>query len=390
MTADLAARLRETIRRQGPITFDRFVEAALYDPDGGFFTAGGGAGRAEGDFITSPEVGSLFGALVARALDDWWRALGEPDPFVVVEAGAGRGQLARDVLRAPPTCAPALRYVMVERSPALRRLQHDHLQIEPVDEALGPSLRLGQTDETEPVPGTGPIVTQAETMPSGAFVGVVVANELLDNLPFGIVEVRSGRWYEVRVAVDAGDGFTEVVVPAGDDVAEECEHLLGSAADLPDGARLPFQAAVRDWFDECSRVLKRGVVAVLDYAAPARQLAERGAEGWLRTYRAQGRGAGPLDAPGSQDITADVAVEAIVTFARREGFTPTEDVSQAHWLRQLGLDDLVEDGRRRWEEGAHRGDLAALAGRSWLNEAAALTDPAGLGAHRVLTFTKGP
>ena len=72
------------------------------------------------DFVTSPEVGTLFGALVARALDASWHELGAPDPFVVIEAGAGRGRLAADVLRAAPACAPALRYVLVERSAALR------------------------------------------------------------------------------------------------------------------------------------------------------------------------------------------------------------------------------------------------------------------------------
>jgi len=104
----IRARLHERIRREGPITFAAYMEAALYHEPDGFFARGGGAGRAGADFVTSPEVGSLFGALVARALDRSWLDLGAPDPFVVVEAGAGRGRLAADVLRAEPACAPAL------------------------------------------------------------------------------------------------------------------------------------------------------------------------------------------------------------------------------------------------------------------------------------------
>src|SRR6188508_668384 len=111
-------RIVERIRREGPIPYDGFVELALYG-DGGFFTRARGAGRAGRDFVTSPEVGTLFGALVARALDGWWRDAGCADPFLVIEAGAGRGRLAADVLRAAPECASALRYVLVERSPAL-------------------------------------------------------------------------------------------------------------------------------------------------------------------------------------------------------------------------------------------------------------------------------
>src|SRR5690242_16780312 len=101
------------IERNGPIPFDVFMEQALYGREG-FFTRGGGAGRAGRDFVTSPQVGPLFGALVARALDREWDAQGCPDPFMVIEAGAGDGRLAREVWRAQPRCITALRYVLVE------------------------------------------------------------------------------------------------------------------------------------------------------------------------------------------------------------------------------------------------------------------------------------
>jgi SAM-dependent MidA family methyltransferase len=91
----LAARLARELAGSGRLTFAEYVESALYDPDDGFYATGGRAGR--GDFLTSPEVGPLFGALVGRALDAVWGALGRPDPFVVVEVGAGPGTLARTV-----------------------------------------------------------------------------------------------------------------------------------------------------------------------------------------------------------------------------------------------------------------------------------------------------
>jgi len=115
--------LRDRILREGPVRFDVAVEQLLYG-DEGFFTRGGGAGR-RADFLTSPEVGPLFGAVVARALDAEWARLGRPDPFVVVEAAAGRGALARAVLDATPACRPALRYVCVERSAVLRARLED-------------------------------------------------------------------------------------------------------------------------------------------------------------------------------------------------------------------------------------------------------------------------
>src|SRR4051812_5633628 len=101
----------ELIDGQRAITFERFMEIALYG-EHGFYNSGGAAGR-RGDFITSPEVGPLFGAVLARALDGWWRELGRPTHFTVVEAGAGPGTLARSIVAAAPECAGAMRYVAV-------------------------------------------------------------------------------------------------------------------------------------------------------------------------------------------------------------------------------------------------------------------------------------
>src|SRR5688572_33116630 len=119
MTADLRDSLVARIRERGPIRFGEYIDAALYDPEFGFFSRGGGAGR-RGDFLTSPEVGPLFGAVIAGALDAWWIELGRPDPFTFVDCGAGNGTLARAIVDAVPQCLDALEIVLVERSPVLR------------------------------------------------------------------------------------------------------------------------------------------------------------------------------------------------------------------------------------------------------------------------------
>jgi NADH dehydrogenase [ubiquinone] 1 alpha subcomplex assembly factor 7 len=372
----------ERIGREGPIGFDAFVELALYG-EGGFFTRARGAGRAGRDFVTSPEVGALFGALVARALDGWWRAAGEPDPYLVVEAGAGRGRLAADVLAGAPDCASALRYVLVERSPGLRAAQRDLLTVEPFEDALGPMV---DDDEDAPVPVSdmGPIVTALDDLPAVALTGVVLANELLDNLPFRIVERRAGAWWEVRVAAD-GDDLVESIVPASSELAGEADLVV---ADPPDGARLPVPTALVGWLRACAVALRSGRLVVVDYTATGAELVERGESGWLRTYRDHGRGASPLDAPGEQDITFDVPKEFLVHAAERAGFHLELDVTQAEWLRELGLDHLVADARREWDARAHVGDLEAVRHRSRVSEGSALADPAGLGAHRVLVFAR--
>src|SRR6059058_2948900 len=177
------------------------MEAALYDPAGGFFATARGAGRAGGDFLTSVEVGSLFGALMARAVDGWWEELGRPDPFLVVDAGAGRGQLVREILRAGPGCAGALRYVLVERSAGLRAAQAEQLPLEPAELVLGPAVPPEPDEEPVVVPGSGPMVTALAELPAGPAIGVIFANELADNLPFRIVERATGGWNEIRVGL---------------------------------------------------------------------------------------------------------------------------------------------------------------------------------------------
>jgi SAM-dependent MidA family methyltransferase len=380
--------LADQIRRAGPITFAEFHGAAV----DAFFGEGRGAGRAGRDFITSPEVGSLFGTLVARALDEAWRRLADPDPFVLVDAGGGRGRLLADVLRARPACSRALRAVLVERSPALRDEARAVLDLEPAAVALGPFARDALDEPAEPILRSGPVVTALRDLPAVALTGVVAANELLDNLAVRLVERRDGGWAEVRVALAHDDSrFEELLVEAPADLAGVADELAGDAV-VRHGDRLPIPAAAGHWLAHVATTLPRGELWIIDYADETAGLLSRGPNGpsgWLRTYRSHGRGTSPLDAPGEQDVTCDVALPWLRRAAARAGFTVQHETTQADWLRGLGLDELVGAGRQRWDAGAHRGDLEAIRGRSTALEGAALTDPAGLGAHHVMLLGRG-
>jgi SAM-dependent MidA family methyltransferase len=317
-------------------------------------------------------VGPLFGAVLARAFDAWWAELDHPDPFVVVEAGAGRGALARAVADAAPACGPALRYVLVESSEALREEQAGVVPLEPPHWVLGPTER--DEDEVEPVTGVGPLLTSLADLPAQPFTGVVLANELLDNLPPLLLERTAEGWAEVRVTLD-GDLLAELLVPAAAELADDADSLVPHAAA---GARIPLQPAARDWVRRALGLVERGRVVVIDYAETTPSMATRPWQEWLRTYRAHTRGSHPLDDPGSQDITCEVAVDQLRP--------PTLDRSQADFLRAHGIDELVAEARAAWQERAHVGDLEAVKARSRVSEAAALTDPAGLGAFRVVEW----
>jgi SAM-dependent MidA family methyltransferase len=370
------------VARFGPLPFDDFMELALYAPGAGFYETGGAAGARGGDFITSPEVGPLFGAVLARALDAWWEGLGRPDPFVVVEAAAGRGALCRAVLDAAPACAPALRYLLVERSERLRALQPSLVPVEPAFDVLGPMAPADEedVDGARALPGHGPRVASLPALPAGPLVGVVVANELLDNLPVSLLAWSGSSWSEVRV----GHDLAEVLVPAAPALAEEAARLVGGAmAGMRAGARIPLQHRAAAWVRDACSILSRGRVVAVDYAVDdTASLARRPWRAWLRTYRGGGPGGGPLDAPGTQDVTCEVCIDQL---ARARPLAACR--TQAELLDAYGLAALVDEARAAWQARAADGGLAALAARSRLSEADAITDVSGLGGFRVLEWS---
>jgi len=351
---DLAPLLAAHIAQTGPMGFDEYQANCLYAPGLGFYTSGRGAGRRR-DFLTSPEVGPLFGAVIARALDGWWEELGRPDPFHVVEAGAGPGALARSVLAASPDCRDALDLVLVE-----------------VGEVQWASHPRGATSRPDlPAPGElgdGPVV--------------VLANELLDNLPVAIVERTEGAWRELVVTVDPTSGA--LIFDHRDLPDAKQAWCIERAPRAKDGDRMPVQAEAAAWLRDALALIRPagGRVLVIDYARTTAELAALPMGAWLRTYASHGRAGGPLDEPGSCDITCDVAMDQLAAVA-----PPTSSWTQNDWLHAHGLDRLVDEGRAIWADLGSAGGLEAIAAQSRIVEAEALVDPAGLGGFTVLDWT---
>ena len=340
------------------------MELALYGEPGGFYASGRGAGRRSGDFLTSVEVGPLFGRLVARLVDRCWEESGRPAEFTLVDAGAGRGTLARSVLAARPACADAgaLRYVLVERSAALRRA-HEEL----IDRPPGPCARLESVAD----------------LPPGPVTGVIIANELLDNLPCRLLERTVDGWSEVYVRADSATGagaFVEELRPLP---ATERAVADALAPGAPLGGRIPLASAAVEWVGRALALLRRGSLVVVDYTDTSASLAARPHREWVRTYRAGVRGHEPLLDPGRCDITVEVPFDQVL--AAHPG---AEVCDQATFLRSLGIEELAAQGRALWHERAAIGDLAALEARSRVHEAAALCDPAGLGAFTMMTWRR--
>ena len=325
----------------GAISFEQYMGLALYGA-GGFYQDGGKAGR-RGDFITSPEVGPLFAAVVARYLDNYWNELGCPDSFDVVEVGAGPGTLARGIFDAQPKCLLAMKYVAVEISESQRAMHPD-------------------------------FVESVESFPDRSIQGVVLANELLDNLPFKLF-VYDGVWKEAFVALGDGGKFVEVLRQV-----DEVPEVLPKSAPL--GSRAPIQVAASQWMLNATQRLSRGKVLVFDYCSESTsEIAVSPWREWLRTYKDHQRGLHYLLEPGTQDITTQVMVDQLSS-----ALPGLSTRSQAEWLQTWGIGELVSEGSKYWEEHKSSPDIAAMKMRSRANESQVLTSQDGLGVFSALEF----
>jgi NADH dehydrogenase [ubiquinone] 1 alpha subcomplex assembly factor 7 len=350
MSSDVAERIRRRILANGPITFAEFMEEALYGR-GGFYEATPVGTR--GHFVTSPHVHPMFSRLVGAALEQMWVTLDRPIPLRVVEAGAGDGTLGQEIVAGFERAGIDVSYVAVETSPGAREVLSE----------ITPHV-AGSIAEIEPLDP-----------------GFVVANELLDNLPFRRIRRRGGVPHEIRVGVDR-DAFVEVEQPL-DGVSLDGLSLDGVSLDDGEEAIIPTGALA--FVDELGGTLRRGYALLIDYAS--------GTTGETRVhgYRDHRVLADVLDAPGSADITAGVDLDAIGRHARQIGLHAFETVSQRDALSALGLDEWL-----RGELSQQRRMLAASKGaeavRTWggRSRARLLADPAGLGRLRWLTLaTRG-
>jgi SAM-dependent MidA family methyltransferase len=313
----LAGRLIDRIRREGPISFADFMDAALYDPKEGFY-ANPPIGPHR-HYVTSPHVSPAFGDLLARQVAECWDRLGRPSPFTVVELGAGDGTLGRTILaaiRGVPDLAESVRYIAVERTPR---------QVSALREA-GLEGR-GSLDEVDRV------------------AGCIIANEVLDNLPFHRVRFRDGRTVQVLVGVD-GNRFVEVE----GEPSPEVTNLLDRP--LRENEERPVSPAAASLIRRLGQVLARGYSFFFDYG-----FGGDSAPGPVHAYRDQGVTDEVLAEPGSRDVTAAVDLEVVAAEARRAGLQVWGPVSQREALLALGY--------RLWAAGVRARQADAEATSDW-------------------------
>ena len=357
----LVARIHEEIERDGPVTFARFMDLALYDPDGGYYRSADARPGREGDFLTAPESHPIFGAALARAVADAWVRLGRPEAFVLREYGAGTGTLALAVLdglgHEHPDLAARLRYDPIEVEPR---------RVEAIASRLEAAGRAG--------------VLMPRDQSRAPAVGFVLANEVLDALPVHRVVVRNGVLREILVGSGAGAFVDVEAEPTTPDLAQ---RLADESVELAEGQRAEVCLAIGPWLADAAAGLERGVLLLIDYGYPAAELYDpiRRRDGTLRAYLRHRVHDDPYLHVGRQDLTAHIDVSAVERAAAAVGLDHLGTTTQAEFLVGLGTEDLL----RAIQADSATTLEAYLAVRSALMR---LLDPGAMGRFRVMAFAR--
>jgi SAM-dependent MidA family methyltransferase len=351
--------IRDRIRAAGgALPWAEVMRLALYEPGAGYYRRGVRRIGRGGDFYTSVSVGPVFGELLGVFAARVWRALGEPDPFTLIEQGAHDGTLAADVLgaleRDEPSLFTAVRYQIVEPDETHRAAQRATLGA--LARKLSHAEELGALAET----------------PEHA---VFLCNELPDAMPVHRVRFSEGRWHEmhVRAADDGGFEFVPGKLSSPRLVAE----LGKPGAPIPDGFTTEINLAMLDWIGELAAARFRGAVLVLDYGHPAEDSfsPERGA-GSLRRYRAHRSDDRVLEDLGECDLTAHVNFTRLAQAAEDGGLEVVEFIEQGRFLTRLLAESAAGRGVAR--------DAA------WLRQFHSLTHPGIMGrSFQALVLGKG-
>jgi len=353
--------LREVIEQEiadkGAIPFSRYMELCLYHPELGYYSRNAEQFGKAGDFFTSSDVHAVFGRLLARQFEEIWRLLGSPGQIEILELGPGRGLFARDVLdwaeKKFPEFFMALHYSLVEQSPPLRKK---------IEQNMGRHLQSGRAEPTS-----------ARALAADAPL-IVFANELFDAIPTELVGA-DGQMY-----ISSREGrFTEHWSPVPDAVAKYMDRY----SVRPDPReRLEVSLAASNLMSQTAGMIQRGVFLTIDYGYTRQEQIAGRHRGTLKAIRQHSVSANPYDAPGEQDITADVNFTALAAAAERGGMAVQPLRTQSQVLMGIGEGNQFADAFEECRLPQERAKVAL--------QLKHLVTPAGMGeSFHVMIASKG-
>lgn len=342
----------------GFISFAEFMHHALYAPDLGYYTGGHTKFGAGGDFVTAPEISSLFGRVLARQISEVHEQTGATE---ILELGAGTGRLAEEILLSMRDLGKTIDYSILEVSPDLAARQRHRLA------SIGNSLGIS--------------VQWRTALPANGFKGVIVANEVLDALP--VERFRIGTDGVQQIGVRENDGVLALDERPGPAILGQAVRAIEKdiGRTLPLAYCSEVGLATKPWIQELAGCLGEGLLLFSDYGLGRREYyAEGRSDGTLLCHRQHRAHSDVLLCPGSQDMTAWVDFTAVAEAGTEAGLTLAGFCSQAFFLIGAGIGEELSAAAER--DPAHRLQRAS--------EVKTLTLPGEMGERfRFMALTRG-
>ncbi len=315
----LEKKIIEKIRKEGPLTFENFMEMVLYEPKLGYYATDKiEIGRA-GDFYTSQHVHSIFGSMLGKQIKEMWELMGKPRSFFAVEPGAGIGYTCKDILdyMNKEGLLNSIAYVIIEKNPFMQRKQKNLLE-----NYLNKVRWVSSTRELDKIHGC------------------ILSNELLDSFPIHLIEIED-ELKEIYVTADnnnlhelKGHPNTNALV----------NYMSEFSLELAKGYRTEINLRIKDWLSSIHDILAEGFILTVDYGYPSWDYysPERN-RGTLLCYHKHQTTENPYINVGEQDITAHVNFSSVKKWGEEFGFETIGFCQQGTYLVSLGIDEMIQE-----------------------------------------------
>ncbi|MDS1344841.1 class I SAM-dependent methyltransferase [Planktothrix agardhii] len=365
----IAQKIKEN--SQNRITFADYMNWVLYHPEYGYYSINKPKLGAEGDFVTSPYLGSDFGEMLAEQFFQIWEIMDCPNAFTLVEMGAGQGILASDILlylkKKYPDFFQCLNYIIIEKSNFLKAQQQHQLK-----KTLAASISIQWCD--------------LEDIPNNNIIGCFFSNELVDAFPVHQIIVQDQQLQEIYITLDSEVRFKEIIAELSTEKITDYFKLIDidlCSNSYPERYRTEVNLAALDWIKTLVTKLNQGFILTIDYGYTAQRyyLPSR-KEGTLQCYYQHSHHNDPYLNIGRQDITAHVNFTALQLYGKDWGIDGVGFTQQALFLMALGLGDRIS----ALSQPSNYSISEILQRRECLHS---LIDPMGLGNFGVLLQSKG-
>lgn len=312
----LKLKIIEEISRQGPLTFARYMDLALYSPGLGYYSAGASKFGAAGDFITAPEISPIFSQCVARQCRQTLKDLNGGD---ILELGAGTGVMAIDILKELKCnqCLPN-HYLILEVSADLRERQKTRLK--------------------KQIPELFDRVVWLNRLPID-FIGVILGNEVMDALPVHKFRIENNIIKEICVDFEKGEFLWKIIDPLSITLIQKIRKL---GVDFPDDYESEINLLLTPWIASLANILKKGLILLIDYGFPRHEYyhPERN-RGTIACHYQHHSHFNPLILTGIQDITVHVDFTAVAEAAAYHRLTLAGFIHQAGFLLNCDITSLL-------------------------------------------------